>query len=424
MSGQNELSGQTSLSSDSPAPFLLVPVGKDYIWGGNKLHTDFNLEGLDQIQPLAEAWVCSTHPDGVSRVNSSIKTVRESRESSVDKADSASKADKSSNSSVLAADTANIANTAATADTAQLDLKTMLATHPEYLGTHAASIVNNANLPLGELPILVKLIDAKSDLSVQVHPNDTYAAKNEGGSLGKTEMWYVIDAEEGASLVYGLTREVTAKEFREAIEAGTLEKFLNRVPVQKGDVFFIRAGVIHAIGAGCLIAEVQESSNLTYRLYDYNRRDPKTGQKRQIHVDKGLAVADLYPCPVRQPMRTIRYKKGIATELLARCRYFQVERMLINTQSIQPCLVTHLGAELTVGDNSFHVLLCINGKGILVNGTNSEANLINSYTNSKERGSKGLLFRKGSCIFIPAAVKETCCVYNIIGQAELLNISC
>lgn len=409
----NNMSGNGSANpagSTAPAPFLLTPVGKDYIWGGTRLKTDFQL-GLDDVEPLAEAWVCSTHPDGGSRVNSSV----------------------------LATDTANTANTV------QLDLKTVLATHPEYLGTHAASIVNNANLSLGELPILVKLIDARSDLSVQVHPTDDYAAAYEPGQLGKTEMWYVIDADPDASLVYGLTREVTIAQFRDAIEsgetgrgeAGKLEKFLNRVPVKRGDVFFIRAGIIHAIGAGCLIAEVQESSNLTYRLYDYNRVDPKSGKKRELHVEKGLAVAELGVCPVRQPMRTLKYRPGMATELLARCRYFQVERMLINTQvqaqgmkprQTRQTRQPNLDAELAVGENSFHVLLCINGKGILVN-NNCNCNNINnnnnyeaaSYTHSTN---EYLPFAKGSCIFIPAAGKDTCCVYNIIGQAELLNISC
>ena len=307
-----------------------------------------------------------------------------------------------------------------TSETARFDLKTVLATHPEYLGTHAASIVNHSNLPLGELPILVKLIDAKQDLSIQVHPNDTYTAKNEAGQLGKTEMWYVVDAEEGASLVYGLTREITAQQLREAIETGTLEKFLNRVPVRRGDVFFIRAGVVHAIGAGCLIAEVQESSNLTYRLYDYKRVDSKTGKKRTLHVEKGLTVANLCPCPVRQPMRTMRYRRGMASELLARCRYFQVERILINTQH-----QTNI-AEFIVEENSFHVLLCISGYGKFVNKVDANSDERSIYSNYSSYGScVGIEFSKGSCIFIPAVISTIgLAQYALLGQAELLDISC
>ena len=120
------------------------------------------------------------------------------------------------------------------------------------------------------LPILVKLIDARKDLSVQVHPDDDYAKMKEHGQLGKTEMWYVLDAARDAKLIYGLRQDCTKKEMQKALAEGTVMKYLQKVPIHKDDLFFIPAGTIHAIGAGALVAEIQESSNLTYRLYDYD----------------------------------------------------------------------------------------------------------------------------------------------------------
>ena len=321
-------------------PFLLKPLGKDYIWGGARLHSDFNLQGLEKIEPLAEAWVCSTHPDGASRVISTDE-----------------------------------------------DLRIVLRRHPEWLGTHPLTIIKGKP----ELPILIKLIDAKQDLSVQVHPDDSYALKHEG-QLGKTEMWYVLDATPNASLVYGFSRKVTVTEIRKAIENGTLERYLNRIPVCKGDIFFIEPGTVHAIGSGCLIAEVQESSNVTYRLYDYNRKD-KNGKKRELHIDKALDVMNFSSSTApHQPMRVLNYKLGCAVELLARCRYFQVERMLINTEELQ----------LQTENNSFHTLLCVSGYG----NCTSDIEQIN--------------FSKGDCIFVPA---ENAAL-KLKGKAQLLNVSC
>ena len=178
--------------------------------------------------------------------------------------------------------------------------------------------------PSGELPILIKLIDAKKDLSVQVHPSDAYARENENGQLGKTEMWYVLDAKKDAKLIYGLYHDVTKEQLRRSIEDGTVEKYLQKVPVKKNDLFYIEAGTIHAIGAGVLVAEIQESSNLTYRLYDYDRVG-KDGKKRELHIDKALETADLNAsAEPRQPLRVLKYRRGCASELLCRCKYFEV----------------------------------------------------------------------------------------------------
>ena len=232
-------------------PFLLKPAGKDYLWGGDRLNYDFK-KNID-MSPLAETWECSTHPDGMSIV--------------------------------------------ASGEFCGQSLSDVLKAHPEFSGTHPHT--------KDELPILIKFIDAKKDLSVQVHPNDDYARKYENGQLGKTEMWYVLDASPHARLVYGLNHRTSKNTIRQAIEKGQLEKYLQKVPIQKDDVFYIEAGTVHAIGAGALIAEIQENSNLTYRLYDYDRVG-KDGKKRPLHVEKALEVADLNGnAEPKQPMRAV-----------------------------------------------------------------------------------------------------------------------
>ena len=321
-------------------PYILTPAAKDYLWGGSRLNDDFNL-GID-ADPFAEAWVCSTHPDGETFVPACGCTLRE-----------------------------------------------LIKQHPEYLGTHASGVNG------GELPILIKLIDAKKDLSVQVHPDDDYALKYEN-SLGKTEMWYVLDAKPGTELIYGFNLDVTKEQVRRSVLDGSIESLLNRAPVKKNDLFLIEAGTVHAIGAGCLIAEIQESSNLTYRLYDYNRTD-KYGNKRELHIDKALEVANLNSSSdPRQPMRVLRYSSGYASELLTRCKYFQVERVLLNTE-VRRDLVP-----FSTGSNSFHALLCIDGCGSV----SGDGVFIN--------------FFKGDCIFVPADSVEL----RLHGKAQLLNVSC
>lgn len=320
-------------------PFFMRPTGKDYLWGGSRLNDEF-VKNIP-MQPLAETWECSTHPDGPSY--------------------------------------------AVGGEFDALSLTDILRTHPDYLGTHPDSSDG--------LPILIKFIDAKMDLSVQVHPTDDYAAAHENGQRGKTEMWYVLDAAKDAKLVYGLNRVVTAETLRKSIADGALEKYLQTVPIAKNDVFFIEAGTIHAIGAGALVAEIQESSNLTYRLYDYDRVD-KNGQKRPLHIDKALAVANLRSgAEPRQPMRVLRYQPGCARELLCRCRYFEVYRMLVNTQRRQQVM-------FRADPMSFRVLLCMDGCG-----TVSWSGTIHS-------------IYKGDCLFVPADSVEL----RLHGQLQLLDI--
>ena len=322
-------------------PFLLKPAAKDYLWGGSRLNDDYNFNV--PITPFAEAWVCSTHPDGISKLSTGE------------------------------------------------NLKALLEIHPEYLGTHPLTITGGKS----ELPILIKLIDAKEDLSVQVHPNDEYALREEG-QLGKTEMWYVLDSKPSSTLIYGFRKDTSSDEVRESLEKGNIEKLLNYVPIHKNDLFYIEAGTVHAINAGVLIAEVQESSNITYRLFDYNRVD-KAGKKRPLHVNKALEVSNFKSSAVpRQPMRILRYRGGYASELLTRCKYFQVERFLLNTETHRELV------EFKTDSNSFHVLLCIDGCGTIC----------------WDDGS--INFFKGDCIFVPAES----ILLKLHGKAQFLNVSC
>ncbi len=321
-------------------PLLLEPAAKDYLWGGSRLNDDFG-KNID-LSPLAETWECSTHPDGESRVEGE-------------------------------------------------PLSRVLARHPEWLGTHPLKTMGGRP----ELPILIKLIDARQDLSVQVHPDDAYALKHEG-SLGKTEMWYVLAAQPGAKLVYGFDQNVSERQVRRAIKNGKLDMLLNHVAVEKDDLFYIEAGTVHALGAGCLIAEIQESSNLTYRLYDYDRVG-RDGKKRELHIDKAMQVLRFRSSAVpRQPMRLLRYRGGWASELLTRCKYFQVERVLLNTE-IHRELVC-----FQTGPNSFHALLCVDGCGSI----SGEGFMLN--------------FFKGDCIFVPAESIPL----RLHGKAQLLDVSC
>ena len=218
----------------------LTPSCKDYLWGGSRLRSDFGIKS--DLNPLAEAWVLSCHPDGPSYV----------------------------------------ANGEYAGETLS-----------EYILMEGKKVTGTHSRHYSQFPLLIKFIDAKDDLSIQVHPDDEYAMKNEG-QYGKTEMWYIVDCEEGASLYYGFSREVSKAEFEERIKNKTLLEVLNKVEVHKGDVLFIEPGTIHAIGKGNLIAEIQENSNVTYRVYDYGRKDAN-GKERDLHIEKALQVTKRVP---------------------------------------------------------------------------------------------------------------------------------
>ncbi len=323
-------------------PFLLAPAGKDYIWGGTRLKKDFAKQ-LD-FSSLAETWECSTHPDGPSVVISGPYQGQA--------------------------------------------LQNVLVKRPDFVGTHP-QVVN------GQIPILVKLIDAAQDLSVQVHPSDEYARVNENGQLGKTEMWYVLHAEPDAKLVYGFTRDMTRELVLKTLEDKTFPQYLQYIPVHTNDVFYIEPGTVHAIGKGIVLAEVQENSNITYRLYDYDRVD-KSGRARALHRTQALAVANLKAGtePV-QPMRVLNYQPGCAKELIGRCKYFLVERMLVNCSTEHPFVYQ-------TGHNSFRVLLCTQGEGYI------------SWETEK------LPFKKGDCLFVPADSIPL----QMVGNTQFLQVSC
>ena len=265
----------------------LIPTGKDYLWGGTRLRDEYGKK-ID-LTPLAETWECSVHPDGPSFVANGTykgKTLSE-----------------------------------------------VLKAHPKYLGTKVEN---------GELPVLVKFIDAKKDLSVQVHPNDEYAREHEGDN-GKTEMWYVLDCEPGAFLYYGFDHEISREELEERIRNNTLTEVLNAVPVKKGDCFFIPSGTLHAICKGVVVVEVQQNSNVTYRVYDYGRVGAD-GKPRALHVKQALEV-----------MRRTPPEQHDFSPHLAKCDYFTVD-------------VVAGGYTGTADETSFVSLLITEGEGRLTCG--------------------------------------------------------
>ena len=237
--------------------FKLTPVCKDYIWGGTALIDKYGK--ITDAMPCAESWELSLHPDGITRVG-------------------------------------------------EISLEELLT--EENLGKNASDF--------DRFPMLVKLIDAKQNLSVQVHPSDDYALENEN-SYGKTEMWYIVEADESAGIYLGFSKEVTKDEVKEAIESNTLCDLLKFYPVKAGEAYFIPAGTVHAIGAGCLICEIQQNSNLTYRVYDYGRVG-HDGKPRELHVEKALAVMSLAPYR----------KKHLPHGLLGISKYFTVRKLTVD----------------------------------------------------------------------------------------------
>lgn len=300
--------------------YLLTPACKDYLWGGQRLKTDFGIQS--ELDPLAEAWVLSCHPDGPSV----------------------------------------LANGPCAGMTLAAYLEKV---GKDALGTACRSFEN--------FPMLIKLIDAKKDLSIQVHPSDEYALANEG-QYGKTEMWVVLDAEPGASLYYGFDREISLEEFSRRVPDGTLTEVLRKVPVKAGDVFFIPSGTLHAIGAGLVIAEIQQNSNVTYRVFDYGRLGPD-GKPRALHVEKALAVTDRRPAP-----------KLDFGEHLGSCRYFTTDG--------------HQGAfQGNCDETSFHALLVTEGEGKLTCGGETQP------------------VKKGQCFFLPAGSGA----YRVDGNCRTLT---
>ncbi len=284
----------------------LIPALKDYVWGGNRLKTLYGREGGDKV---AESWEVSVHPDGPS----------------------------------------GIAGGGTLAE--------YLAARPEAAGA------------AGGLPVLIKDNDAAQNLSVQVHPDDAFARREEGDN-GKTEMWYVIGAEEGAGIYCGFRKDTDKDAFLAKVQDGSVQELLNFIPVKAGDCFLIEAGTVHAIGAGCLICEVQQSSNVTYRVYDYGRL--VNGKPRQLHLDKAMRVINF--SAFRD--RTGSGKKepageGCALRHLTQCRYFRCRELTLG------------GTFAEQNDGSFTAIDFLSGEGEI----------------------NGERFRAGDSFFIPCGEK-------------------
>ena len=301
-------------------PIKLKPAFKDYLWGGTRLRDDF---GKDcDFDKIAESWELSCHKDGNSVV--------------------------------------------ADGEFAGLTLA-------QYIEKEGKSVLGTNCEKFENFPILIKLIDAKDNLSVQVHPNNEYAQRVEG-EYGKTEMWYVVDCDEGASLLYGFKHNITKEEFRERIENNTLLEVTNSVPVKKGDVFFIEAGTLHAIGKGILIAEIQQNSNTTYRIYDYGRVGAD-GKPRQLHIDKAVDVTNLCPAkpyPQSEPVDM----GGWTKKRLAKCKYFTVDVINVDTS-----------AALEADKSSFVNILVLDGGCVI-----------------SSEGNDAVELKKGDSVFIPAGL--------------------
>ncbi len=275
-------------------PLKLSSVLKDIIWGGTLLSEKYN-KGVAG-QKIAEAWVLSCRNDGENIIENG-----------------------------------------------------------EYTGKALSEIYPDKD----SFPLLIKLIDACDKLSVQVHPDDSYAQK-EGLPAGKTEMWYILDAIDGAKLVYGMRKDIPLSdaEIKIAAENGTLESYLNYCEVKKGDVFFIPAGLVHAIGKGILIAEVQQNSNTTYRMYDYDRRD-KDGNRRELHIDKAIEVIDKTLPHGDNTAEMIEKNSCAELTKLCECEYFKAHSLKVE-----------MGSYPISPDKMFFVL-CTDGSGEIIHNSTS-----------------------------------------------------
>ncbi len=194
----------------------------------------------------------------------------------------------------------------------------------EYLQNNPTAVDKTGSA----FPILIKYIDAAQNLSVQVHPDDEYAHRVENDN-GKTEMWYIVNADEGAGIYCGFQRDTTKAEFLAKVQDGTVEELLNFIPVKKGDCFLIEAGTVHAIGAGCVICEVQQSSNVTYRVYDYNRKGAD-GKLRPLHVEKVVEVINFKKFENHSNSGKIEKASGATVQTLTKCKYFHCRKVILN----------------------------------------------------------------------------------------------
>ncbi len=299
-------------------PLKFKPILKERLWGGTKLGEVFGKPITSDI--TGESWEISTVPGDISIVTNG-----------------------------------ELANTS---------LQELIDKQPEEL--LGKSVVKRFGK---EFPILIKFIDAKQDLSIQLHPNDELA-KERHNSFGKTEMWYIMDADPGAELIVGFNKDVEKKEYSESIENGTLTDLLNYERVAEGDTFFINTGKIHAIGAGVMLAEIQQTSDVTYRVFDFNRKD-KEGNLRELHTELALDAID-YEKKDDFKVEYVRTKNLVNT--MVDCPYFNTNFIDLEKDLVQN----------TESRDSFTIYMCISGKAIV----------------ATENGEVAL--KKGETVLIPA----------------------
>ncbi|MBO5110001.1 MAG: class I mannose-6-phosphate isomerase [Clostridia bacterium] len=279
-------------------PIKLSAISKQIIWGGNRLREEYNKKS--DGENIAESWELTVRGDGMNTISGG-----------------------------------------------EYDGWTM----EDYLAKDSTLVTD---MPYERFPLLIKFIDAEADLSIQVHPDDAYGLTHKN-DLGKTEMWYILDAKPGAKLVYGLKDGCSTETLKAALENGTVEEQLNYVEVKKGETYFIPHGLVHAIGAGILLAEIQQNSNITYRVYDYNRRQ-KDGSLRELHVEDALNVILTRS---EEEIDKIRFSRGAEdASLLAACEYFTVNRYELTDSCVSLC----------ADASSFHSVLCVDGEGYLTQG--------------------------------------------------------
>ena len=302
VSFENSELSEASLGFDVEPFVKLAPIYKDYLWGGTKLREQFNKQCEYDI--VAESWELSAHPDGQSIVASGKY------------------------SGLL---------------------------FGEYLKKIGKESLGWKYQSFRAFPLLIKLIDAKEDLSIQVHPDDEYALEHEN-EYGKSEMWYIVDCTEDSYIYCGFREDVTREKVLRHIEDDSLLELLNKIKVEKGKTYFIPAGTIHAIGKGNLICEVQQNSNSTYRVYDFNRRD-KFGNLRKLDIEKALDVLD--------------YSRYTGADI-SECKYFECQNVTCNGK-----------ADIEVTEESFAAIMVLEGNGAI------------RFEDSE------MTFEKGDCIFIP-----------------------
>lgn len=322
----------------------LEPAYKDNLWGGTKLRTIFGKQCDYDV--IGESWELSAHPDGQSVIADGI-------------------------------------------------YKGMyFGEFIEKIGTESLGWKCGS---FDRFPILIKFIDARQALSIQIHPDDEYALEVEN-EFGKNEMWYVVDCEPGAYLYCGLSRDASKDEIRERIQNNTITEILNKVEVKKGDCVFVKAGTIHAIGSGILICEIQQNSNCTYRMYDYDRKD-KFGNKRELHVDKALDVVDTKKYVPFNINGTV-LDENLNYHILVSCKYFECFKYSINGD-----------CNISVDNTSFVSVIVISGAGKIDVNSNIEYNKTNDLN-----GESLNQFKAGDSFFITAGQKN---IY-ITGNAEII----